>query len=525
MPNPPPADAHREEIEQTLHTPLCALLGCRLPLVLAGMGGVARSELVAAVGEAGGFGFLGMVREPVALIRNEVAAVRRLTARPFGVNLIPAATDPALLRDQIDACVALRVPVVGLFWDVSPNVIARLREAGIRVVHQVGSVADADLAQESGADALIVQGIEAGGHVRGLRPLTELLAEVLAVAHVPVAAAGGIADGVDVARVLSLGAQAAVLGTALAATTDSFAHDFHKQRLVDARGSDTLLTEIFHINWPPRCLVRVLPNSATRGERGDAFGEGRTVIGDEQGRPIYLFSTDSPLRSMTGDFEAMALYAGAGVGRVDAVVPAAERIARLAAEAAVQLRLASGRAGRASAVCYAEEPEARQAPDAAARRGEILARLDELLEAERAGARVTLRSVRHTDDVPLRAAIEAIHHDEVRWCAMLSRLIRGLQATPSTRTGAFYDKAMAVEDLRERMDFLNRGQGWVVKKLRELLALIPEGEQAMRRDLDEMLVAHRTNIERVKGLLGESGNGAPASAPHAALSPQAGRRK
>lgn len=504
MSNPLPADL--DDLSEALHTPLCALLGCRLPLVLAGMGGVARAELLSAVTEAGGFGFLGMVREPVSLIRAQVAAVRERTSRPFGVNLIPAATDPQLLRAQVDCCIELGVPVVGLFWDVVPDVIARLRDAGILVVHQVGSVADADAAQEAGADALIVQGIEAGGHVRGLRPLSELLAQVLAVAQVPVAAAGGIADGVDVARVLSLGAQAAVLGTALAATTESFAHDYHKQRLVKAQGSDTLLTEIFHINWPPRCLVRVLSNSATRGERGAPFGDTRTVIGDEEGRPIYLFSTDSPLRSMTGDFEAMALYAGAGVGRIDAVVPAAERIVRLARDAAVQLRLARRDTGRASPVCYAGEfEEARPGPDAAARRREILARLDELLEAERAGARVTLRSARHTDDEPLRSTIEAIHHDEVRWCAMLSRLIRGMQATPSTRTGAFYDKAMAVQDLRERMDFLNRGQGWVVKKLRELMPLLRDThDEAMRRDLDEMLVAHRGNIDRVKALLGET---------------------
>lgn len=502
MSNPPPADL--DDLSEALHTPLCTLLGCRLPLVLAGMGGVARAELVSAVTEAGGFGFLGMVREPVSLIRAQVAAVRERTPRAFGVNLIPAATDPELLRAQVDCCIELRVPVVGLFWDVVPDVITRLRDAGILVVHQVGSVADADAAQEAGAGALIVQGIEAGGHVRGLRPLSELLAQVLAVAQVPVAAAGGIADGVDVARVLSLGAQAAVIGTALAATTESFAHDYHKERLVKARSSDTLLTEIFHINWPPRCLVRVLANSATRGERGAPFGDARTVIGEEEGRPIHLFSTDSPLRSMTGDFEAMALYAGAGVGRIDAVVPAAERIARLARDAAVQLRLAGREAARASPVCYAEEFEgqARPAPDAAARRKEILARLDELLEAERAGARVTLRSARHTDDEQLRSTIEAIHHDEVRWCAMLSRLIRGLQATPSTRTGAFYDKAMALEDLRERMDFLNRGQGWVVKKLRELMPLLGDAtDEAMRRDLDEMLVAHRTNIDRVKILL------------------------
>ena len=104
-------------------TPLCRLLGCRLPLMLAGMGGVSRSELVAAVTEAGGFGFLGMVREPLALIEREVAQVRQRTALPFGVNLIPAATPAPLLRAQVDLLIALQVPVVSLFWDVDAGVI------------------------------------------------------------------------------------------------------------------------------------------------------------------------------------------------------------------------------------------------------------------------------------------------------------------------------------------------------------------------------------------------------------------
>lgn len=319
-------------------TPLCDLLGCRQPLLLAGMGGPARGALAAAVSEAGGFGFLGMVREPLELIRHEVAALRARTAQPFGVNLIPAATPSALLTQQIDLCIELRVPVVGLFWTVDSDVVARLRKAGITVVYQVGSAAEAAEAQQAGASALIAQGIEAGGHVRARQPLAEVLAEVLAVAQVPVAAAGGIADGRAVARVLAQGAQAAVLGTALLASEESFAHDYHKQRLVAAQAGDTVHTEAFHINWPPSAPVRVLRNSVTRGERGNPASAARTVIGAEGERPIYLFSTDSPLQSMTGDFEAMALYAGTGVEHVRAVEPAGRQLARIAAEAAASLR-------------------------------------------------------------------------------------------------------------------------------------------------------------------------------------------
>lgn len=309
-----------------LHNSICDLLGCAYPIVLAGMGGVARSQLVSAVTTAGGFGFLGMVREPPALMRDEIQRVRARTNRKFGVNIIPAATDPALLEAQIATCIELAVPVVGLFWDVSPALIQRLRRAGILVVYQVGSVEEAHEAQQAGADILIAQGREAGGHVRGNRPLALLVPEIVAMATVPVLAAGGIANGADVATALALGAQGAVLGTALIPTYESFAHSYHKQRLVDAAEGETVLTDIFHINWPMGAKVRVLANSVTRGERGDPFAEGKTVIGDENGRPIYLFSTDSPLRSMTGDFEAMALYAGEGVAQIGTITGAADRL-------------------------------------------------------------------------------------------------------------------------------------------------------------------------------------------------------
>src|SRR6476620_10530100 len=142
------------------------------------MGGVARSELVTAVTKAGGFGFLGMVREPPSLIRQEVEAVRRLTAKPFGVNLIPAATDRELLERQLCMCIELTVPVVAL-WDLVPGVVERLRDAGILVVCQVGSADEGHSAQRAGAQILIAQGVEAGGHVRVTTSLKLLLPEVI----------------------------------------------------------------------------------------------------------------------------------------------------------------------------------------------------------------------------------------------------------------------------------------------------------------------------------------------------------
>ncbi len=315
-----------------LRTPVCELLGCDYPIVLAGMGGVARSELALAVAQAGGFGFLGMVREPPELIRSEVEAMRRGTAKPFGVNIIPAATEPDRLERQVQTCIDLRVPVVAMFWDLRPDLVQRFRDAGTAVVCHVGSAEEGIAAQAAGADVLIAQGVEAGGHVRGTTPLRQVLSELVPAATVPVLAAGGMVDGRDLVEALRLGAQGIVIGTAFAAAPESFAHDYHRQRIVEAKAEDTILTDMFHINWPIGAPVRVIKNSATRGERGDPFGA-RQVIGDEEGRAIYLFSTDSPSRVMTGDFEAMALYAGQGVDRIDAVMPAGERVARIVAEA------------------------------------------------------------------------------------------------------------------------------------------------------------------------------------------------
>ncbi|WP_322039613.1 nitronate monooxygenase [Burkholderia diffusa] len=476
---------------QILHRPVCDLLGCAWPIVLAGMGGVARAELASAVSAAGGFGFLGMVREPVALIRREVEQVRAATERPFGVNLIPASTPPELLDAQIDACIELRVPAVALFWDVMPDVVLRLRDAGVRVVHQVGSLDDARAAEAAGAQALIAQGREAGGHVRGDRPLAELLPEVIRATRLPVLAAGGIVDGADVAAAMALGAQGAVMGTAFIATHESFAHAYHQQRIVDAREGDTLLTDIFHINWPRGARVRVLPSSVTRGERGDPFNDERVVIGDEEGRPIYLFSTDSPLRTMTGDVEAMALYAGTGAGRIGAIESAGDLLRRIVRDAAAIV-----------------EKEATVSPTGEANedRTALLAALDELLEAERAGARVASETAAEVNDDPeLHRLIAHIRQDEAHWCSVLVDAIRTLGATPTRATGAFHEKAMAIDDLAERMTFLNRGQRWVVRKLQALLPTLADPD--IHHALSLMLVAHEKNIGAVDARLREKGAG------------------
>lgn len=147
----------------------------------------------------------------------------------------------------------------------------------------------------------------------------------------------------------------------------------------------------------------------------------------------------------------------------------------------------------------------------------LLDALNELLEAERAGARVAMETGRSITDPELAALVEDIHKDEVRWCSMLMRTIKSLGATPSSATGAFHGKAMAIADLDERLKFLNRGQAWVTRKLH---ALIPQVDDARARsDLTDMLQAHHQNIGRVEARYTAPATLEPQTAPQAEASP------
>ena len=325
-----------------LHTPVCTLLGCDLPILLAGMGGVARSELVAAVAQAGGYGILGMVRETPQLIAQEIAAVRARTDRAFAVNLIPAATDPALLDAELGICLDLGVPAMCFFWDVVPAAVARAKAAGCLVLHQVGSLKAALAAEAAGVDVLIVQGVEAGGHVHGTVSALVLVEQVVRAVTLPVIASGGFATGASLIAALALGAQAIHCGTAFLATVESFAHDDHKARVLAAMAEDTVHTDIYALNWPPNTPVRVIRNSVIEGLGPNLMGHRpdllpREVIAAEDGRPLLRYSTDSPLRTTTGNLEAMAIYAGQSVSLIDSLPTAAGRVEAIMDEARMSL--------------------------------------------------------------------------------------------------------------------------------------------------------------------------------------------
>ena len=276
----------------------------------AGMGGVAGPELAAAVSNAGGLGHLGGIRRSASDIRDWIRETRRLTDRPFGINLVPKGPGPDGFEAQLSVVLAEKPKVLSLFWGDFSHVIPRAKAAGIITMFQVGSAAEARKAAEDGVDIVIAQGIEAGGHVAGTIGLQALLRAVVpAVAPCPVLAAGGIADHDGVDAAIRLGAAGVWVGTSFVATTESLAHDIYKKRLVQADADDTVRGRFYSYGWPLGTPYRVIPPR----------------------KKSFLRFVAGGARRMDKDrhAEGLSVYAGQGVGLIDRVLPAARVLAEL----------------------------------------------------------------------------------------------------------------------------------------------------------------------------------------------------
>jgi enoyl-[acyl-carrier protein] reductase II len=226
----------------TLRTPVCDLFGIEHPVFLAGMGEVAFADLAAAVSEAGGYGVLGMAASPPDRIRREMRAVRALTGRPFGVDMLAA------LPEVVDAAIDVIVDegascfVAGL--GVPSRVIERCHRAGVKVMVVCGKVSHAQRAEHEGCDAVVAQGTEAGGHTGQIATMA-LVPQVVDAVRIPVLAAGAIVDGRGLAAALALGAQGVWMGTRFIASREARAGKVYKERLVAAGDADTEITRAY----------------------------------------------------------------------------------------------------------------------------------------------------------------------------------------------------------------------------------------------------------------------------------------
>ena len=316
-----------------IRTKLTDMFGLQHPLILAPMGGVAGGALAAAVSNAGGLGLVGGGYGDREWLRTELSVVKAGTKRPWGVGLITWSIEP----DVLDLALSYRPDAFILsFGDPRPHVPA-IRKAGCRLICQVQDLAQAKLAAAAGADLIVAEGNEAGGHsgTRGTLPFVPAVVD--AVAPLPVVAAGGIADGRGLAAALALGAQGALLGTRFYASTEALGHARAKARLVAGAGDDTVRTRVFDVvrgyPWPREFPGRALRNTFVERWQGR---EDDLITRLENEQSAYQNAARS------GDTDVAVVWAGEAIDLITSIESAAALVSRISSEAEAQIRNVAG---------------------------------------------------------------------------------------------------------------------------------------------------------------------------------------
>jgi NAD(P)H-dependent flavin oxidoreductase YrpB (nitropropane dioxygenase family) len=322
------------------------LLGATVPILSAPMAGAAGPGLVSAVCNAGGYGVIPLWTRTEAEAAADIDELKGLTDRNFAVNL--NLSHP--YERQLQTCIERSVHGVSLFWGMEPAAIERAKAGGLVVLASVGSAAEARIAEASGADVIVAQGWEAGGHVWGQVSTMSLVPAVVDAVDVPVVAAGGIADGRGMAAALMLGASGVWIGTRLLASHEASIHDTYRARLLAARETDTQWAhDLYDGGWPD-APHRALCNSTSRewiaaGRPATGHRPNETeVIGHRpNGDPVMRYQSYTPVPRTSGDVEAMSLWAGQGVSLVTETMPAADIVAEIYQQAKAHLEAAGAR--------------------------------------------------------------------------------------------------------------------------------------------------------------------------------------
>jgi NAD(P)H-dependent flavin oxidoreductase YrpB (nitropropane dioxygenase family) len=310
-----------------IRTRICDLLGIPHPIVLGGMGNATTAPLVAAVSNAGGFGTLGTSAFDASTLDREIASIHERTDKPFGINHLLF----QIQENMFAVTLAARPTLIAFAWARKDqnlrDYFQRAHDAGCKVMYMAGEVPEALRAAEAGADVLVAQGTEAGGHVGWMASLPLVPMMVKALAPLPVLCAGGIADGRGLAGALALGAEGVLLGTRFLATHESPLHANFKQAIVDSDGHDTVLTEI-----PDLASQRVWPGAMSRAQRNKfierwagrewAVRQNAAEIGKELAKA-----------RAAGDIDNASLSFGQDAGLIDSIKSVKEVIEEIVAEA------------------------------------------------------------------------------------------------------------------------------------------------------------------------------------------------
>ena len=315
-------------MHHALHTPICDLFGIEYPILLAGMGGVSTAPLVAAVSEAGGLGVIGAATMGPDELRREIRQTRELTDRPFAVDLL--APIPDMMRDAIKVVFEEEVKIFVAGLAVPSEFIDEMHQRSMTVVVMCGKVRHAQKSEAAGADVVVAQGTEAGGHTGEVGTMA-LVPQVVDAVRIPVLAAGGLADGRGLVASLALGAQGAVYGTRFIASPESQAAEGYRQAIVEAHDDDTVRTRSY--TGKP---ARVIRNQRT--DEWEAKADEIQPFPIQAGLSIREGVMDYMGRTNKFDRERTALLAGQSAGLIDEVKPAAEIFQDIVREAEETMR-------------------------------------------------------------------------------------------------------------------------------------------------------------------------------------------
>ena len=248
-----------------MKTKITELLGIKYPIIQGGMAWVAEYHLAAAVSNAGGLGLIGAASAPAEAVREQIRKAKELTDKPFGVNIMlmnPNAEEVARV------VVEEGVKVVTTGAGNPAKLMPLFKETGVKVIPVVASVAMAKLMERAGADAVVAEGMESGGHIGSATTMT-LVPQVVDAVSIPVIAAGGVADGRGLAAALMLGAEAVQMGTAFCVASEAITHENYKARIIKAKDIDSGVTGMSH-GHPIRSLRNNMTKEYTRLEREGA---------------------------------------------------------------------------------------------------------------------------------------------------------------------------------------------------------------------------------------------------------------
>jgi enoyl-[acyl-carrier protein] reductase II len=294
------------------------LFGCAYPLIQGGMAWVADATLAAAVSNGGGLGIIAAANMPPDLLEAQLVKVRTLTDKPFGVNIM-------LMSPTVDQAIELvakyRVPIVTTGAGSPGKVIDILKPLGTIIVPVIASVAQAKRVEKQGADAVVAEGMEAGGHIGELTTMV-LIPQIADSVDIPVIAAGGIADGRGIAAAFALGAEGVQVGTRFICCDESTVHPAYKEAVVNARDRSNVVTGRF-TGHPVRCLKNKLTAKFEDLEKSGATVEEYEQLGAGKLRAAVV----------EGDVEWGSLMAGQSAALVNDIRPAAQIIKELFAGA------------------------------------------------------------------------------------------------------------------------------------------------------------------------------------------------